>query len=963
MWAWGANASGQLGYGPTPPVAGAQENGPVQVQGLAGRTIVAVAAGSLHSVALDSEGGVWAWGANASYQVGDGTAITRTRPVLVDGLWGVTKIGSGAGSNHTLAVRGGDGAVFAWGSNGAGTLGDGTQTVRTTPVKVVGLTNVVAVATSGLISTAVEADGTLWSWGYSGHVGDGGTDAPPLVHRLLPVELAPTGIVAVSPGSRALLAHALALGGDGVVWAWGYGAAGQNGDGHGAVSGWPYRHSPVRVTEPGFQRKVATPYATGPQPGLHYNPVTVAFATIAAGAAIHYTTDGSEPTTGSTSFTAPFQVTQSTTFKVKAFKSGLADSNSQTLAYTIQAATPVFTPPAGTYTAAQNVAMTTTSPGAVIRYTTNNTEPNGDSTQYTTPLAIGAATIVRAATFHGSMATSATAVAIYAFNFPAGGAPAFDPAPGTFIGSAAVTMTAAPGATIRYTVDGSDPVATSTTYTAPVAVAATTTLKAKSFQPAQLPSPTTTGVYTIQLALPTLSPVGGSVPVGQLVTLGHADPAVTLRYTIDGTDPVGDGSADAVVAPGATVTINSGLTLKVLAAKAGCTSSAISTGVYTVTGVGASPGVIGAGIDFSLLARPDGSVWGWGSNYDGALGSGGVAGPRLSPTVVSELSGITFVDGGWNHGAARKDDGTVWTAGANASGQLGIGVAIPGQGTYAALTHAALVNPHTVVMMTAGQRHTLALRGDGTVWSWGENGYGQLGNGNTNQQSSPVQVGGGTPLTGVQAITTMGGEFSVALKTDGTVWAWGRNADGELGNNATGSSSLPVQVQTQSGAALTGVVEIAAGRFHALARRTDGTVWAWGWNGSGELGSGATSGAPALRRTGHAARAGEGDHGGAIPQLGAAAGRHGLDLGPERRRRARQRPLGHPGCAQAGGRCRRHPFGRRRQRLLAGPGDGRQRLVVGLQRERPAGGWDDDLAGDAAEGRRGGRLARRAADV
>ena len=637
VWAWGANASGQLGYGPTPPVAGAQENGPVQVQGLTGRTIVAVAAGSSHSVALDSDGRVWAWGANGSYQVGDGTAITRTRPVLVDGLWGVTKIGSGVGSSHTLAVRGGDGAVFAWGGNGAGTLGDGTQAVRTTPVKVVGLTNVAAVATSGLISTAVEADGTLWSWGYSGHVGDGGADAPPLVHRLLPVELAPTGIIAVSPGSRALLGHALALGGDGVVWAWGYGASGQNGDGHGAVSGWPYRHSPVRVTEPAFQRKVATPYVTGPEKGQHPNPVTIGFAALTAGAAIHYTTNGSEPTTGSTVFTAPFQVAQNTTFKVKAFKSGLADSNSDTLAYTIVAATPVFAPPAGTYTAPQTVAITTTSPGAVVHYTTDNTEPIATSTQYTTALSIGAPTSIRAKAFHGSLAVSATAVAAYAFNFPAGGAPAFAPAAGTFIGSAAVTITAPPGATILYTTDGSDPVPGSLQYTVPVVLAATTTLKAKAYQPAQAPSPTTTGVYTIQLALPTLSPVGASVPVGQKVTLGHPDPSVALRYTIDGTDPVGSGSTDAVAVPGGTVTINAGLTLKVRAVKTNCTPSAVVTGVYTVTGGGASPGVIAAGSDFGMLARSDGSVWTWGSNFSGALGSGGTLGVRVSPAVVTEL--------------------------------------------------------------------------------------------------------------------------------------------------------------------------------------------------------------------------------------------------------------------------------------------------------------------------------------
>ncbi|MET0553063.1 MAG: chitobiase/beta-hexosaminidase C-terminal domain-containing protein, partial [Vicinamibacteria bacterium] len=836
VWAWGDNDYGQLGSGATPPVA-AQENSPVPVQGLEGRTIVGIAAGALHSVALDSDGRVWAWGYNTHYQVGDGTATHRSRPVLVDGLWGITKIGSGTGSNHTLAVRGGDGAVFAWGANSLGTLGDGTQTIRTTPVKVVGLTGVSAVGTSAYISTAVKADGTLWSWGHSSHVGDGGTGTPP-VNRLVPVQLDPTGIVASTPGNGPSYNHALALSGDGVIWAWGSGPYGEIGDG-GGPSGYAQRYSPVRVTEPGFARKAGTPYHTGAYgPGNHAAPVTASFTTLTAGASIYYTTNGSEPTTGSTLYSSPVPVAQNTTFKVKAFKSGVAPSNSATLAYAIYAATPVLSPPAGTYPSAQTVTITTSSPGAVIRYTTDASAPTESSTQYTGPLSISEQTSLQVKAYHPSMLPSSTAYATYYFNV-VGSAPAFAPAPGTHVGPVSVTITGPAGATIRYTTDGSEPALTSTVYSVPVVVSATTTLKAKAWSSGQAPSATTTGVYTIQLATPTLTPVGGSVPAGQAVTLGHVDPAVQLRYTTDGVDP-SNAPTETVVAPGTAITINAGLTLKVRAYKTGTTPSAIASGVYTVTGSAASPGVIATGGQSTMFAKPDGTAWMWGVNSSGQLGNGS-ASLRLSPTQVAELSGITSLDGGVGHGVVRKSDGTVWTSGNNGYGQLGIGTTTGGRTSYAALTHAALTTPNSVASITSGWNHTLALRTDGTVWAWGANNVGQLGNGGgTTPQGSPVQVGpSGTPLTSVVQVAAAR-DFSLALKSDGTVWAWGSNDSGQLGNNVpNGSSSVPVQVQVSGGAALTGIAEVSAGSFHALARKTDGTVWTWGWNGSGQLGAGA----------------------------------------------------------------------------------------------------------------------------
>src|SRR5579884_2980960 len=144
-----------------------------------------------------------------------------------------------------------------------------------------------------------------------------------------------------------------------------------------------------------------------------------------------------------------------------------------------------------------------------------------------------------------------------------------------------------------------------------------------------------------------------------------------------------------------------------------------------------------------------------------------------------------------------------------------------------------------VVAMAAGGQHSLALKSDGTVWAWGYNYYGQLGTGNTGSpsMSSPAQVSG---LSGVIAIAA-GQYHSLALKADGTVWAWGSNNDDQLGTTASGScytyssgpcSATPVQVP------ITNVVAIAAGQYHNLALRSDGTVWAWGYNSDGELGTG-----------------------------------------------------------------------------------------------------------------------------
>ncbi len=245
---------------------------------------------------------------------------------------------------------------------------------------------------------------------------------------------------------------------------------------------------------------------------------------------------------------------------------------------------------------------------------------------------------------------------------------------------------------------------------------------------------------------------------------------------------------------------------------------------------------IGGGELHTLMLRGNGTVLAFGWNPTGQIGNGTSGGNAYTPFAVPGLTNVIQVTGGSVHSAALKADGTVWSWGSNFSGQIGVGTTTTsGCGCIPSPTQTLIAD---VIQIDAGGQHTLALKSDGTVWAWGNNVNGKIGDGTTITRPTPVQVGVGVfGFNNIIAVSA-GGDHSMALKSDGTVWTWGNNASGQSGN---GSAGLPILTPVQN-TTLTNVAQISGGFEHSVALKTNGTVWVWGYNGQGQIGNGSSGG-------------------------------------------------------------------------------------------------------------------------
>jgi len=236
---------------------------------------------------------------------------------------------------------------------------------------------------------------------------------------------------------------------------------------------------------------------------------------------------------------------------------------------------------------------------------------------------------------------------------------------------------------------------------------------------------------------------------------------------------------------------------------------------------------LGIGGGHNLVIKTDGSLWSFGAAYFGGLGNRGHSQHNSSPTQVGADTDWAYVSGGGSYSLSVKTDGTFWSWGYNNFGQLG-------QNLSGAVNRSSPVQVGALTnwyVVEAGNTTGYAIKTDGTLWSWGDATYGGLGNNSASpaHKSSPIQIGALTNWSAIKG----GANRALALKTDGTIWTWGRNQVGQLGIDNVIDKSSPVQI-----GALTNWTAVASGQNSQYALKSDGTLWAWGYNLDGQLGLG-----------------------------------------------------------------------------------------------------------------------------
>jgi len=229
------------------------------------------------------------------------------------------------------------------------------------------------------------------------------------------------------------------------------------------------------------------------------------------------------------------------------------------------------------------------------------------------------------------------------------------------------------------------------------------------------------------------------------------------------------------------------------------------------------------------VAITGGALWAWGSNWAGQLGDG-TTGNRNAPVRIGTEANWSYVSAGNSHTVAIRTDGTLWTWGSNMNGRTGHGM-IAGN----TLAPAQVGTATNWVSVSAGDAHTVAVRADGTLWAWGSNEGNRLGDGTSTHRNTPTRIGSDANWVTASA----GGAHTLAIRTDGSLWAWGNNLSSQLGvdEGRRNFHSTPTHIQPG-----TTWASVSAGVSITVAIKTDGSLWAWGNNDGGGTGRGSLAG-------------------------------------------------------------------------------------------------------------------------
>ena len=309
--------------------------------------------------------------------------------------------------------------------------------------------------------------------------------------------------------------------------------------------------------------------------GDYNNDIEIEISCATEGSKIYYTTDGTEPTSSSNEYTSPIDVNKNTNIKAVAYKDGLYSAIAESM-YSFHTATPEFSQRTTSFNGNLEISLNCTTVGATIYYTTDGTEPTTSSKRYIEPISISETTTVKAFAVKEGYENSTVATAAYTKTRPVL-TPTLSPASGTFSGSISVTISGEEGATIYYTIDGTEPTKESALYKESIILSEPTSIKAIADKTGMTESQVATGTYNFYLPAPTFSVVSGTYNTVQNVEINCTAEGAKIYYTTDGTEPTSS-STEYTTA----VTIDKTKTIKAIAVKEGWENSSIVEAEYTL---------------------------------------------------------------------------------------------------------------------------------------------------------------------------------------------------------------------------------------------------------------------------------------------------------------------------------------------------------------------------------------------
>jgi alpha-tubulin suppressor-like RCC1 family protein len=729
LWAWGLNNYGQLGLGDIitrTTLTQIGNNSDWSMVNAGGSYYT----GASHSVSLKTNGTIWVWGGNSYGQLGVGDTISRTTPTQLiigtDSDW----LSITAGSDHTIAIKTNT-TIWAWGSNGHGQVGDGTVIRKTTPCQIYGFTSDWSTAAPGEChSLGLKTNRTLWAWGmnFFGQLGDGTeTDrtTPCLIGTVSDWSMIASGE-----------SHSLGLKTNRTLWAWGRNGLGQLGD--------------------GTKTDRTTPCLIG---------TCSDWSMIAAGST-HTIAIKTGTTIWSWGFNYHGQL-------------GLGDYSDRTTPSQVGTQTDWSLAVAGEgHTLALKINKT------LWAWGDNEFGQLGfdDKIDRNIPYALGSPS-------------------------------APDTLSASFISSSQINM---------YWIDNSSSeqgfkIENKTTYGGEYSLLTTVDSNITSFShiSSQVFASTIYYYYRVRAynaygdspyaeVCTALSGDWSKIRCGYEYTIGLKSDGSLWAWGRNNYGQLGDGTSDFFM----------------------CKITPRSIGTNS------DWSMIAAGNMHTIALKTDATLWAWGWNANSELGDGTTTSRNTPKQVIGSTSDWSVIDAGNAYSIALKTNGTLWTWGDNTNGQLG-------DGTYNTRN-----TPHQVFgsssdwsMIASGMDHVIALKTSRTLWAWGLNIWGELGDGtHTLNSNTPQQVMGSASDWSMIAA---GYAHSIALKTNRTIWVWGNNGNGQLGLGDSGEATIrttPTQIGNDSNWSM-----IAAGNMHTIALKTDATLWVWGLNDYGQLGDGTTT--------------------------------------------------------------------------------------------------------------------------